>query len=183
MKRFNQQIKWVFGLFLVITSIEIINILTGRVLNQFGIIPRYIPGLTGIITSPFLHGSLYHYLSNIVPLCVFSLLMMQYGRRNYYLVSFLLMVITGLFVWLFARQSIHIGASGLIYGYFGFLILAGWRSKNIKLLLISVIVAFFYGGMIFGVLPSRPFISWESHLFGFLTGLLIARLMKIRVVH
>jgi membrane associated rhomboid family serine protease len=149
---------------------------TGRIFNQFGNIPRYVPGLTGIILGPFLHGSIQHYLSNIVPLCIFSYLLLQYGSKRYLLVTLWIIGITGALVWLFARPATHIGVSGVVYGYFGYLLLAGFLSGKFKLIIISLLVGFFYGGLIFGVLPSAPFVSWESHLFGFIGGLAAAKL-------
>jgi len=77
-------------------------------------------------------------------------------------------------VWLFGRGAIHIGASGMVYGYFGFLVLAGFKSKKIKYLVISVLVAALYGGMLVGILPTSKFISFEYHLFGFIGGLIAA---------
>jgi membrane associated rhomboid family serine protease len=85
---------------------------------------------------------------------------------------------TGLLVWVFARDARHLGASGILYGYFGYLLLAGFLSKRIWLALISVMVLIFYGSMIWGVLPSQPFISWESHLFGFVSGLYLAWVLR-----
>jgi membrane associated rhomboid family serine protease len=172
----KQQIRFVLAIFIVISAIEIINLLTGRMLNQLGTIPRYVPGLRGIIIGPFLHGGLAHYFSNIVPLCIFSYLLLQYGLKRYLQVTIWIVLITGLLVWLFGRPATHIGASGVIYGYFGYLLLAGFLSGKFKLMIISVLVAFFYGGLIFGVLPSTPFVSWESHLFGFISGLVSAKL-------
>jgi membrane associated rhomboid family serine protease len=167
----KQHLKFVFGLFVLLTAIELINLLTGRTLNQFGNIPRTLNGLIGIGLSPFLHGSIAHYLSNILPLCLFSYLLMQYGFKQYVWVSVSVILFSGLLVWLLARPASHIGASGLVYGYFGFLVLAGFMSGKFKLILISVIIAFFYGGLIWGVLPTARFISWESHLFGLVAGL------------
>ena len=167
----SQQLKIVGCIFVLITAIEIINLLTGRALNHFGNIPRYIPGLIGVLTGPFLHGSLSHYLSNIIPLCVLSFLMLQFFG-----VTFFCIILTGLLVWLFGRSASHIGASSVIYSYFGFLLLAGFLSRKFKLIIISLLVAFFYGGLIFGVLPARTFVSWEGHLFGFISGLIAARL-------
>ncbi|MBJ2134944.1 rhomboid family intramembrane serine protease [Paraglaciecola chathamensis] len=172
----SQQLKIVGCIFVLITAIEIINLLTGRALNHFGNIPRYIPGLIGVLTGPFLHGSLSHYLSNIIPLCVLSFLMLQYGNKRFFGVTFFCIILTGLLVWLFGRSASHIGASSVIYSYFGFLLLAGFLSRKFKLILISLLVAFFYGGLIFGVLPARTFVSWEGHLFGFISGLIAARL-------
>jgi membrane associated rhomboid family serine protease len=173
---FKQQIKWVVIVLAVVSVIEIINFLTGRMLNQLGNIPRYVPGLKGIIFGPFLHGSLQHFFSNIIPLGIFTYLMLQYGTKRYLLVTFWIVLLSGLLVWLFGRSASHIGASGLIYGYFGYLVVAGFLSKRFKLLAISLLVAFFYGGLIFGVMPTTPFVSWESHLFGFIAGIIAARL-------
>lgn len=138
----KQQFKFVLGVFALFTLLELLNLFTGRFFNQFGNIPRYVPGLTGVLLGPFIHGSLQHFLSNIVPLCIFSFLLLQYGLARYLLVSIWIIVITGILVWLFGRAASHIGASGLI----------------------------------FGVLPSFSYISWESHLFGFLSGLVAAKL-------
>lgn len=172
----KQQIKWVLVLLAILSMVEVINLLSGRMLNQFGNIPRYVPGLTGIFLGPFIHGSLQHFLSNIIPLGIFSYLMLQYGLKRYLLVSLWIISLSGILVWLFGRSATHIGASGVIYGYFGYLVLAGLLSKSAKLLIIAILVAFFYGGLIFGVLPSNPFVSWESHLFGFIAGLIAAKL-------
>ena len=172
----KQNIRLVLAIFLLFSVIEVINLFTGRMLSQLGTIPRYVPGLKGIILGPFVHGSVQHYLSNIIPLCIFSYLLLQYGLKRYLQVTLWIMVITGLLVWLFARPATHIGVSGVIYGYFGYLVLAGFLSGKFKLIIISVLVAFFYGGLIFRILPSSPFVSWESHLFGFIAGLAAAKL-------
>ncbi|MFQ3197047.1 MAG: membrane associated rhomboid family serine protease [Paraglaciecola sp.] len=172
----RQQFRIVGWIFLLVTVIEILNLFSGRALSHFGNIPRYIPGLLGIISGPFIHASLAHYLSNIVPLCVLSFLMLQYGIRRFVLVSLFCLVLTGLLVWLFARSANHLGISGLVYSFFGFLLLAGLLSGRLKLFAISLLVGIFYGGLIFGVLPTRGFVSWESHLFGFISGLIAARL-------
>ena len=164
------------AIFILFSAIEVINLFTGRMLSQLGTIPRYVPGLKGIFLGPFVHGSLQHYFSNIIPLCIFSYLLLQYGLKRYLQVTLWIMLMTGLLVWLFARPATHIGVSGVIYGYFGYLVLAGFLSGKFKLIIISMLVAFFYGGLIFGILPSSPFVSWESHLFGFITGLAAAKL-------
>jgi membrane associated rhomboid family serine protease len=180
LKKLQQQLRFVFILFVLVTAVEVVNLLSNRALNQFGLVPRQLNGLLGIVTSPFLHGNVWHYFSNIVPLCVFSFLLLQYGNKTFLRLTVLLMLSTGLLVWLFARPALHVGASGVLYGYFGFLLLAGWRSAQWKPLLISVVVAVFYGGLVFGVLPTRYYVSWESHLFGFVSGLVLAWVWKFR---
>ena len=110
----KQHIRLVLAIFLLLSSIEIINLLTGRMLNHLGNIPRYVPGLRGIVLGPFLHGSLQHYFSNIIPLCIFSYLLLQYGLKRYMQLTLWIILITGLLVWLFGRPATHIGASGVI---------------------------------------------------------------------
>lgn len=173
---FEQQLNFALRLFTLLTVIELLNLVTGRQLNHLALIPRDLHALGGILISPFLHGSLWHYMSNIVPICVFSVLVMQYGGRCFAKVSVFILLITGALVWLLGRDAYHLGASGIVYGYFGFLLVAGFVSRKPKLIFISLAVGFFYGGMIFGVLPLQRFISWESHLFGFLSGIVAAKL-------
>jgi len=175
---FTLQLRYVGYIFAILLCIEIINLFTGRLLNQFSIIPRSIPSLPFIFTAPFLHASLQHFASNILTLCVFILLVLQFGQRKFMLLTLGLIIGTGLLVWLFGRNAYHLGASGIIYGYFGFLVLAGFLSRKIGLMLISVLVAVFYGAMVWGVLPSQPYISWESHFFGFVCGLLLAWFLR-----
>ena len=171
------QLSIVFKLFLFVGAIELVNTFTGRFLNQFGILPRTEFGLFGILFAPFIHGNSLHFAGNIAPLLLFSALMLEHGRLRYWLVSSGIVIIGGLGVWTFARSSIHIGASGLIFGYLGYLVAAGLVSKELKLLVIAVFVGFFYGGMLWGVLPTQDFISFESHLFGLLAGIVMALLV------
>ncbi|MFT4937508.1 MAG: membrane associated rhomboid family serine protease [Paraglaciecola sp.] len=178
----KRQFKVVLVIFLLFSTIEIINLLTARTLNQFGNIPRVVSALPGILFGPFLHGGLGHFFSNIIPLCIFSFLMLQHGARRFFKVSLWIIVLTGLLVWLFGRSATHVGISGVVYGYFAYLLLAGFLSGKPKLIIISLLVGFFYGGLIFGVLPSRPFVSWESHLFGFISGLIAAKLWAKQAV-
>ena len=158
----------------ILFVIEIINVLSVRWLNQFSIVPRDIATLPYIMTAPWLHISIAHFWSNCLTFVILSFLLLEFGLKRYALVSLLLMLSTGLVVWIFGRDGQHLGASGVVYGYFGYLVLAGWLSKRVWLALISVGVVFFYGGLIWGVLPTQSYISWESHLFGFVSGLFLA---------
>lgn len=184
MKRFSSRAKKRARIVLVIVSllfiIEIINALTGRSLGQFGIYPRQLHSLPGLLTAPFIHGNLVHLLSNAIPLAIFSFLLLIHGTKRFIAVTLWIVVVGGGLVWLFGRSAMHIGASGVLYGYFGYLLVAGFLSRQFKLLLISLFVMLGYGGMIWGVLPSRPYISWESHLFGALAGVVAAYLLQKR---
>ncbi len=139
-------------------------------LAVFGILPRNPYGLLGLIFGPLLHGSLLHLASNTVPLLFLgTTLYYFYGRigRKVFLAGYFL---TGILVWLFARPSFHIGASGLIYAIASFLFFSGIVRTEFRSMLISLIVVLAYGGLVWGVLPTMPGISWESHLFGALVG-------------
>lgn len=144
-------------------------------LDNLGIFPRNLVGLRGLLFAPFLHGDFGHLLANTVPFLTLGWLTMIQETSDFYIVSIVTMIVGGLGVWLFgATGSIHIGASILIFGYLGFLLLRGYFQKNMPSILLSIIVFALYGGLVWGVLPSQPGISWEGHLFGFLGGVIAA---------
>ncbi len=164
------------GIFWLTELIDIF-LLKGR-LNQYGIQPHSLIGLRGILFAPFLHGDLPHLISNTIPFLVLGWLVMLQETSDFWIVTILTMIVGGLGVWLFAAPtSIHIGASILIFGYLGFLLLRGYFQRNFLSIFLSVLVAFLYGGLVLGVLPTAPGISWQGHLFGFLGGILAAKLI------
>ena len=148
-------------------------------LTKFGIVPRTASGLIGIFTAPFLHGGIRHLLSNTIPL-ITLLIVLNTVYPTKTLVVFLFVTLAGgLLVWIFGRDANHIGASGLIYGLVAFLIVNGILEKKYIPIAISVGVAVVYGGLIWGIFPSvKSHISWEGHLFGAISGVLIAFLLK-----
>ncbi len=153
-------------------------------LDIFGIIPHQVIGLRGILFAPFLHGDFTHLIANTVPFLILGWLVMLQETSDFFIVTGLTMLVGGLGVWLFAAPgSIHIGASILIFGYLGFLLLRGYFQRNIPSILLSILVFLLYGGTIWGVLPSRPGISWQGHLFGFLGGVLAAKLIATEKKH
>ncbi len=170
----SNRINIILAVISLLFAVEVLNIATGRSLNTFGIVPRQLYSLPGILAAPFIHGSFTHFLSNVLPLAVFSFLLMVHGFLRYLLVSLWVIIAGGVLVWLLGREAMHIGASGVIYGYFAYLIVAGFLAKKFKLLLISLFVMLGYGGMIWGVLPTTPYVSWEGHLFGVVAGVLAA---------
>jgi membrane associated rhomboid family serine protease len=172
--KFSQELRVIISAVTLLAIIEVINLLTGRTFNQFGNFPREVSSLPGILIGPFLHGSLSHFFSNIIPFAIFLYLLLQHGVKRTVGITLWVITVTGILVWLLGRDAYHVGASGVLYGYFGYLVLGGFFSRQMKLIFISLLVGFFYGGLIFGVLPARPYISWESHLFGFISGLIAA---------
>ncbi|WP_215046110.1 rhomboid family intramembrane serine protease [Tenacibaculum dicentrarchi] len=147
-------------------------------ITQFGIIPRTFNGLIGVFTSPFLHGGIWHLISNTLPLIVLlTVLNFFYPKKTLSVIIFTILV-GGMLVWLFARSANHIGASGLIYGLASFLIANGILERKFIPILVSISVAVVYGGLIWGLVPSlKSHISWEGHLFGAVAGILIAFLL------
>jgi membrane associated rhomboid family serine protease len=171
------------GFVALIWAIEIIDFLIFRgALDSFGIRPRTVSGLIGIALAPLLHVGFAHLAANTLPFIVLGWLIMLRETRDLFLVTLVSAVIGGLGVWLIgSTYSVHVGASGVIFGYFGFLLLRGWFERSALSIALSVVVGIFYGGMIWGVLPTQMGISWEGHLFGFLGGVLAARLIAARL--
>ena len=145
-------------------------------LNRYGITPRSYSGLPGILLAPFLHLNSSHLLANSLSLFVLGSILLGLEKRRAIAISLFIIAGSGLGTWLIGRpDSVHIGASGLIYGIMAYLFFIGIFTGNLKTVLISVIVFLLYGGAIWGILPVNSFISWESHLCGFLTGIIIAK--------
>lgn len=144
-------------------------------LDMLGIVPRNPIGLRGILFAPFLHGSFAHLSANTVPFIVLGWLIMARNIGDFAIVSVICMVVGGLGTWLFAKQGVHIGASGVIFGYLGFLLTRYYFDRRLSSGLIALFVGCTYGSVLWGILPSLPGISWEGHLFGFLGGIVAAR--------
>ena len=155
--------------------IQIANLLLNNYLNQFGILPRELSHLTGILFAPFLHGNLPHIIANTIPFIVLGFLVHQAKQLLY--VSVFVALIGGLLVWTFGRSSYHIGASGIIMGYFGFLLSHAFFTRTMRSILVSIAAFVFYGGMIFSLVDFRAHISFEGHIFGFISGLVAAKLV------
>jgi len=142
--------------------------------NQFGIMPRETSFLSGILISPFLHGDWMHLFSNFFPFVIFSSLIGLHSLKRFWIVFILSVLLTGILVWSFARGgSIHIGMSGVVYAMWGYLIVYGFKKKHFRDICVSILILVLYGGLVFGVLPSEPNISYESHFFGAFVGALL----------
>jgi membrane associated rhomboid family serine protease len=147
-------------------------------LAQHGIIPRHVDSLAGIIWSPFLHASYQHLAANTLPLLILGGIVCARGKGTFAVVTIGGILLVGGLTWLFARSACHIGASGLIFCYFGYIASLAWFNRTFGTLCLSVICILGYGGMIKGILPTHAGISWEGHLAGLVAGVVLGSLMS-----
>ena len=173
------QIKILAAFVAIFWSLEILDITAfhGQ-LDSYGIRPHQLIGLRGILFAPFLHGGLGHLMANTAPFLILGWLVMVQETSDFWIVTGLTMLVGGLGVWLFGQPgSVHIGASILIFGYLGFLLLRGHFQRNIASIALSLLAIFLYGSLIWGILPADPRVSWQGHLFGFLGGVIAAKVI------
>jgi len=170
-------VRIVGGLVVFMWILETIDWFTGHSLDSLGIQPRDVDGLWHIITAPFLHGGFGHLSANTVPFAVLGMLIFMRSARDFIGATAIITVLGGLGVWLVGRGSTHLGASELIFGYLGFLLLAGFFERSMQGIVVAITVGVVYGGALWGVFPGDPRISWEAHLFGFIAGVIAARAM------
>jgi membrane associated rhomboid family serine protease len=149
-------------------------------LAYFGIFPRKISGLQGILFSPLIHGGIKHIFANSLPIFALSSLLFYFYRDLSFKVLITCYFIPGIVVWFIGRSSYHVGVSGVIYGLAGFLFISGIIRKHLGLMAISFLVAFQYGSMIWGIFPIEDRVSWESHFSGLITGVALALFFRNR---
>jgi membrane associated rhomboid family serine protease len=159
---------------LLLWGIYFFQLFTGVDLTVFGIVPRTEFGLIGIITAPLLHGGFVHLLSNTIPLLILGTTLYLFYPRAAARVFYMSYILTDILVWMVARPSIHIGSSGIVYGLAFYLLFIGVFRKDFVSVSISILTAFMYGGIVFGILPGQPFVSWETHLMGAIVGVMCA---------
>jgi membrane associated rhomboid family serine protease len=167
------------GLLWLVELIDLVAL--NGALDALGIRPRDTAWLWGIALAPLLHAGLPHLVANTAPLLALGWLVLLHGRRHFVLVTALVALLGGLGVWLLGRpNTVHIGASGVIFGYLGYLLLRGWFQRSLGAIAIAVVVVVLYGGALVGVLPGQRGVSWEGHLFGFAGGAGVARVTAAR---
>lgn len=174
---FQTQAKILGSLIALMWGLEIVDqLLLQNRLNLLGIRPRSQTGLRGILFAPLLHGTWNHLTANTVPFVVLGWFVIVRGIEEFAIATAVPWVLSGLGVWLFAgRNTLHVGASGVVFGYFGFLLSRSYFEQDLLSAAISLIVVLLYGPLIWGLLPTRRGISWQGHLFGFMSGVLTAR--------
>ena len=164
----------VLGMLAAMWVLEIVDLVPGVDLDRWGIRPRTIRGLVGIPLAPFLHQGFGHLIGNSVPFVVLGLIIAASGLQRFVQVTIIVGAFAGIGVWLTAPTStVHIGASGLVFGYLTYLITRGFFARRLGQILFGFVILFFYGGLFWGLLP-HPGISWQGHLFGAIGGVVAA---------
>lgn len=173
---------WAVGIIWAVYLLNIIVFFSD--FRAFGIRPRETSGLLGVLLSPFLHGSWAHLISNSIPLFILTFLIVQFYSKIWIPVTVFSVLGGGFAVWLFAQtNSNHIGASGVIFSYIGFLLFSGIFRRSVKSILIGVIIVFLYGGaLLSGIVPGQEGISWQGHLFGAIAGIILAYIYRKKAV-
>ncbi len=165
-----------------IALVHVVDHLLGLGLARFGVVPRELAGLRGVLAAPLLHADLGHLVSNVVPLLVGGTLLLYLYPDSSRFVLPAVYVGSGLAVWIAARGSTHIGASGLVYGIVAYIFVAGILRRDRRAWAASILVAFLYGAMVWGVLPLKTGVSWETHLAAALIGIVLAFVLRLRDV-
>lgn len=169
------------GLLALLWVLEVVDLLTGHWLDGFGILTRDVDGLPGILSAPFLHFGFEHLINNSLPFFVLGFFILLGGVYRWVVSSLVSIVTSGLAAWaLTPSNTMVLGASGLIFGWFSYLVVRGFLTRNIRQIVIGVLVLIVYGGMVGGIFPTTAGISWQAHLGGALGGVLAALFLHRR---
>lgn len=169
-----------FSAVIAIWGVYWLELILGTNFNVYGVLPRTLIGLRGVVLSPFIHGSLDHLYNNTIPLAVLTASLFYFYKNVALKVLFYGVLLSGVITWGIGRTSHHIGASGLIYVLASFIFFKGIFTKHYRLVALSLMVVFIYGSLLWYIFPVKDGISWEGHLGGFLSGLLLAIVLNVK---
>ncbi|PCI96371.1 MAG: rhomboid family intramembrane serine protease [Flavobacteriales bacterium] len=159
---------------LIIGLIHLIQYVFEIKFTHYGVFPRSTKGLIGILTSPLIHGSFNHLLNNSIPILILGTSLFYFYKEVAFRVSVWIYLMVGIWTWVYAREAYHIGASGVLYGLFSFLLISGFVRRNKQLISLSFAVVFLYGSLVWGIFPIDVKVSFEAHLWGFVAGIILA---------
>lgn len=166
-------LPYLLSLLAIIWGIQLVNFALQYKLNILGILPRHPLGLFGVIFAPVLHGGFAHLFFNSIPLFILANFVMLQGQFAFIEITLLITVLSGLAVWLIGRKALHVGASGLIMGYWGYLAVNAFINPSIISAFLVVICLYYFGGFISSLIPSDESTSWESHVMGLIAGVCV----------
>lgn len=164
-------LKTLFIILLIPWSVYFLNRLMNNHLLYLGIIPRKLYGLLGIVFAPLLHANFNHLFFNSIPLFVLSDFILINGLTYFLWATLIITILSGFLIWCFAKPGIHIGASGLITGYWGLLVSDILQQGSVTAIILGILSLYYFAGIFLGVFPGKKGVSWEGHLFGLLAGL------------
>lgn len=167
-------------LVVVMWTVKLVELSSSEHYYWLGVFPRHVHGLLGIITHPIVHGDMGHLMANTMPILVLGWMASFFYPKQFPVIFFGGWVLTGIMVWIMARESWHIGASGLIYALAFFVFFTSIQKRNRQQTAIAFFVIFMYGGIIWGLLPIQPGVSFEGHAAGAIVGTIIAFVFKDR---
>lgn len=177
---FRRAAKVALAFVALIVAIQLVNWIFDLDLQRFGVRPRQPDGLAGIFLAPLLHGDFAHLIANALPLVVVGTAMLHLYPDSARIVLPIVYVGPGIAVWLFGRESVHIGASGLVYGLVSYVFVAGLLRRDRRAVAASLLVCFLYGALVWGVLPIKVGVSWETHLAAAVIGIALAFILRRR---
>ncbi|WP_405144429.1 rhomboid family intramembrane serine protease [Sphaerisporangium sp. NBC_01403] len=162
-------------------GVEVADYVLPQDLDQYGIVARTRNGLVGILIAPFLHAGFAHLMANTMPLAILGFLAALRGLGRFFVASLIIIIVSGLGVWWYSQPGgLTVGASGLVFGYFGYVVTRGLFDRHLLDIALGIGVAVLYYSLIWGVLPGQPGISWQGHLFGLVGGVLAAYVLRRR---
>lgn len=183
MTAFQVHLPTIFMLTAIFWLIHLVNFIFAYRLNILGIYPRHLWGLIGIFVSPLLHANMPHLFFNTIPFMILSSCVIIEGWHKFVIISLSITILSGMAIWLFGRKAIHIGASALIMGYLGFLLMNIYSQGTIVAIAIGMICIYYLGGLLFSIFPSDVKTSWEGHLAGLLAGIATSYLLPRLLVY
>lgn len=163
---------------IILWGMFLITSLDKNLLYVLGITPRHLRGLTGIIFAPLVHLNFNHIFFNSIPLVVLSNFILINGVYYYLVVTVLIALLSGICIWCFAKRATHVGASGVITGYWAFLVVNIYQSGSVTTFILGLLSVYYFAGIFFGIFPQKKGVSWESHLFGLLAGIATSYILR-----
>jgi membrane associated rhomboid family serine protease len=173
-EQIQNHLNWLGWITVILWGVFFLNQLLGGLLLMLGITPRKLYGIPGILFAPFLHAHFNHLFFNTIPLLVLSAFLLVHGLPYFLFITFMITIISGTLIWLFAKPGLHIGASAVITGYWGLLVMDIYQEGSATAILLGIVSLYYFASIFLGIFPGKKGVSWEGHLFGLIAGIATA---------